>query len=1676
MKTKNSFFVTMLLLTLFTWGRMSAADLPTISPADGSADVWYHIRLEQRIWGIWGYTSTLNGGEKKGYYLDEGLGKMLRNIEDTVNVPATRWKIVATDVSDEYQLISGLGNTIDYSASGIGNILGDRFYTTTLDAQVFTIKPDNGAYLGLSLKGIGGIDKSNRDLYFDKYGPDAAGGAITFVAAEPLKKTIIQLPVSLDLGDVAVGAKRTKMLAFMGAELSDELSYSIDGDGFTVIPGVSTANGGTVEITFTPTELKTYTATLTISDGDVFVTTTLKGESDYNFNFPLQISEAGGEEHWYYIQFNRQAGNKKVWQANPDKSAVQASIESGDKQLWKIVGDWDNYRIVNKAGDDLELKYISDRYAMSDAGSGDLFGFEPFGSTGDWELKNYGISGNQSYINDRTSYIANYLKNDVGNRVIFIPVSAHSLVVEHNAIDFGSSEINLGPSITKTIFVLGVDITGDISAVIEGEGKDAFSLTQTTLPLTGGNFEITFTPLAIDIYKAQLILSSPGVEDVTVQLTARGSMLPFLISSDDDADEHWYYVQFTRKPAWAITAQGMNAKVKQTDWSRNQAINEAQIWKITGTQNNFKFVSKTGGELAVVSGTEYTLETTGDPHTAIERTSGNITGWGFRNVTKNNDMNDFNPGVGLWGMDDGGPLNFIPVAGIVPDAATLAYGNVTTGLKGVKTLTVSGKETTDPITYTLSGSGAGSFKVANTTAVAAANDPLPATGGTLNISFEPDATGEYMATLTLQSTGSPDVIITLTGSCIDLPADFPVKISDATNTTWYTVYFNRSYTSGYSWRVWTAGLRGEAIKQTAQSGREDPNMTTEEQLWKFVVDPSRTGYLAVSYSKLEATTGDDYTLEKQGKGTPLLFVKNSAGAWIMRNIALDISLNDRNQNTVCNYSYNGSDPGCPMGFIETPLPPPGIIPNVTTLAFSNVTTGLKGEKTLTVSGRQTIAPITYTLSGPDAGLFKVANITSGGASLPVAGGKLNISFEPVATGDYAATLTLRSNGAPDIVVALTGNCVALPADFPVKISDATNTTWYTVYFNRSYTSGYSWRVWTADFEGDAIKQTAQVGRNNPKQTAEKQLWKFIIAPSKTGYLAVSFSDLEATTGNDYTLEGSGKGTPLLFAKNPAGAWILKNIAANISLNDRSQNTVCNYSSNGSDAGCPMGFIETAPPLAYCGDDLWWTFSDESTLTINGTGEMTNYAAPNDVPWSYYRSSVTKVILTDNVTSIGNNAFAGCNNLPSIIIPGSVTSIGTSVFYNCESLSAIDVDESNVAYVSEEGVLFNKAKTALIRYPAGKTDASFDIPEGVTDISDYAFEGCTALTALTNLNATPQAITAGVFEGVDVSNITLYVPLGSMNDYKADPVWRNFKIEEMPAIGQCGDEVWWELLPNGTLTITGTWNMWDFSATKDAPWKHNCASITEVIVEAGVTSIGNWAFVGCTGIVSLTIPAEIISIGSSAFAGCSNLATVNFNAENCTYMGSSTYPTFAGCEALTAFNIGDGVRTIPEHALSGCRSLPSITIPQSVTVIGNAAFMGCTGLMSVTNLNPTPQTINANVFGSVNIGIATLHVPAESVETYKVTNVWKDFGTIKAAYTSIDAPGAANVVRISPNPVVESFRIEGITVPTQVTVTDIAGRIVFRRTVGANESIVVAHWPQGVYLVGVNGETVKIIKN
>ena len=160
-------------------------------------------------------------------------------------------------------------------------------------------------------------------------------------------------------------------------------------------------------------------------------------------------------------------------------------------------------------------------------------------------------------------------------------------------------------------------------------------------------------------------------------------------------------------------------------------------------------------------------------------------------------------------------------------------------------------------------------------------------------------------------------------------------------------------------------------------------------------------------------------------------------------------------------------------------------------------------------------------------------------------------------------------------------------------------------------------------------------------------------------------------------------------------------------------------------------------------------------------------------------------------------------------------------------------------------------------------------------------------------------------------------------------------------GKCGDNVTWTLSNDGTLTISGKGKMWDYGTSThgDAPWAY--IGVKNVVVNDGVTTIGEQAFAGLFYLESASIPKSVNNIGRQAFHG-SNLKSV-------TIAGSNTVietEAFYLCDYLETLTIMSGTTKIGSYAFSGCSSLKSITLPDSVTQILDSAFQSCSKLETI----------------------------------------------------------------------------------------------------------------------------------
>ena len=170
-----------------------------------------------------------------------------------------------------------------------------------------------------------------------------------------------------------------------------------------------------------------------------------------------------------------------------------------------------------------------------------------------------------------------------------------------------------------------------------------------------------------------------------------------------------------------------------------------------------------------------------------------------------------------------------------------------------------------------------------------------------------------------------------------------------------------------------------------------------------------------------------------------------------------------------------------------------------------------------------------------------------------------------------------------------------------------------------------------------------------------------------------------------------------------------------------------------------------------------------------------------------------------------------------------------------------------------------------------------------------------------------------------------------------------------ASGTCGDYLTWTLNDDGVLTISGTGPMTDYTNSYALPWDSNRNSIFSVIIENGITTIGDLAFFGCVNLSSVT------TIGNLAFAHCSSMSGIYVDANNLSYSNDDrgvlfdkhkTYLMQTPGAIGGSYSIPNSVTAISDYAFSHCDSLGSVVITGSVTTIGDSPFLFCDSLSGI----------------------------------------------------------------------------------------------------------------------------------
>ena len=380
------------------------------------------------------------------------------------------------------------------------------------------------------------------------------------------------------------------------------------------------------------------------------------------------------------------------------------------------------------------------------------------------------------------------------------------------------------------------------------------------------------------------------------------------------------------------------------------------------------------------------------------------------------------------------------------------------------------------------------------------------------------------------------------------------------------------------------------------------------------------------------------------------------------------------------------------------------------------------------------------------------------------------------------------------------------------------------------------------------------------------------------------------------------------------------------------------------------------------------------------------------------TNLAELNLPDSLETIDIGAFNACSRLTLVEIPRGVTSIREYAFDNCPDLTDYNVDGDNTSYLSEDGVIYSKDLTSLIRYPSGKSGV-LNVPEGVTRVGFASFSSASKLTGvsfpdgLTNVSGAAFLDCDSLVEVQLPDSVTFLGPgaferCSSLERFSIPP-----KVTEIHrfTFHQCSrlEEL---IVPRGIISIAA-------SAIR------RCSSLTSLDIPDSVVSIGDWAFEGASSLTAFqvgannanftsdegvlynkdktallaypgarlghfTVPATVGRIADGAFSACPGLSSVSLPVRD---VDVGVF-AFAECRNLRTVNFPAGLAAISEFMFHYCENLGAITFPSTVNSIGRHAFDGCLRLEKLVFEGDAPS-IGFFAFESVHVE-ATVFVPAE----------------------------------------------------------------------------------------------------
>lgn len=340
-------------------------------------------------------------------------------------------------------------------------------------------------------------------------------------------------------------------------------------------------------------------------------------------------------------------------------------------------------------------------------------------------------------------------------------------------------------------------------------------------------------------------------------------------------------------------------------------------------------------------------------------------------------------------------------------------------------------------------------------------------------------------------------------------------------------------------------------------------------------------------------------------------------------------------------------------------------------------------------------------------------------------------------------------------------------------------------------------------------------------------------------------------------------------------------------------------------------------------------------------------------------SLTGIVIGDKVESIGEMAFNDAG-LSSIVLPESVAELGDMAFYNCQNLETARLSDNirKINYgtfyycvsLKEVNVPLRAESIGINAFHYCSALEKLEIPASMEKISDSAFGMCLSITEfVVNENNSFYTDVEGVLYDKAVTKIYKY-PIGRPEDDYSLPA-------------------------TVTTIMRGAFEE---------------SRLHTVIIGYGVNEIGESAFFNCKQLENVTLSSSLSSLPRQCFFGCNSLKTIEFPA-SVSELGESAFMT----SGLEKVKVPEGVSKIPEGCFYGCENLAEVEISESVRMIDYIAFYNCKSLMTINCHGSEPaKCYDSGVFTGVDKSACVLNVPASAVERYAASDVWKDFNNIR----------------------------------------------------------------------------------